>query len=195
MDLSSDDSASATIRGLVSRVAGRADQAATLRAELRANIKEIAEQARSAGAREFYFAAEIAPLVPISATLSVFLPEWDLDRLDELGIVELESVLRAGTSAMATPALGERTVNVPEVAVVRRRYRRVVNREREGLDPVPIFQVDYWVAAAHPARLALMSFSSPMMTYEEDLVELFDAIVKTTRWPGDDDSRASAALS
>lgn len=183
IDVATQERTKATVRDVVERFVGRADEAATIRADLRLQLTSIAESARDGGAAEFYIATEVAPSVPLTATLSVHAPQWDITRLDELGIGGLESVLLAGASAMSGDRVGERTIDAPEIAVVRQRYRREVDRSSSGADPLPLFQVDYWVAAPNPARLALLSFASPMTAFEEELVELFDAVVRTVRWP------------
>lgn len=183
IDVSTEERTKTTVREVVTRFVGRADEAATIRAELRSQLTVIAESARDGGAVEFYVATEVAPSVPLTATLSVHAPQWDIARLDELGISGLESVLLASAAGMSGERVGERTMDAPEIAVVRQRYRREVDRSASGAEPLPLIQVDYWVAAPYPARLALLSFASPMTAFEEELVELFDAVVRTARWP------------
>ena len=62
-----------------------------------------------------------------------------------------------------------------------------VEAERNGLqvlsqtDP-ELLQADYWLAAADPYRFAMLSFTSTYVMYEKDMLDLFDAIVQTTRW-------------
>jgi hypothetical protein len=44
-------------------------------------------------------------------------------------------------------------------------------------------EADYWLAARDPNRIALLTFSTALAEYEEEMLALFDAVVSTIRWP------------
>lgn len=133
---------------------------------------------------ELQIAMEISPGVPLSATLAVFLPQIDLEKLDSLGLAELAVVLTGVVTSSTDPTetgLVEE-LREPEFRAVRQTYLRST-RLNEGDESTPLLQVDYWVAATEPSRLALLTFSSTFVDFEEQLLDLFDAIVATIRWP------------
>jgi len=181
IDLSSADSTKASIHHAAERIVGRADAAAQLRADIRSQFELAADAAQQSNALEYYVAQEITPGVPLSASLSVHLPRLDLARLNEFGLAELAGVLGVGVEAGALPD-GEKTLDGPEVTVVRQTFHRLLTAPDSEVE-LPTLRADYWVAAAHPARISLLSFTTAFVDLEAELLELFDAIVQSTRWP------------
>lgn len=184
IDLASEQASKASIRRLVDTAAGKSDQLVEVRRELRTRFQGAADEARAGGAVELQIAMEISPGVPLSATLAVFLPQIDLEKLDSLGLAELAVVLTGVVTSSTDPTetgLVEE-LREPEFRAVRQTYLRST-RLNEGDESTPLLQVDYWVAATEPSRLALLTFSSTFVDFEEQLLDLFDAIVATIRWP------------
>jgi hypothetical protein len=182
IDLATEASIKASVRALVDRQVGKADDRATLRAELRDRIVPVANQAREKGGVEFHLSQEIVPGVPFGASLALFVPELDLARLGQLGLDDLRAVLEEslGPSAGATPS--DLEPGNGEIRAVRHIYRRTVPAADDAAE-YPILEVDYWIAAARPARIATMSFATAFAGFEDLLLDLFDAIVETVRWP------------
>lgn len=184
LDLSSAQSTKESIRRLVEQAAGKSDQLATMRHELRNRFQVAADEARSGGAIEMQIAQEIAPGIPLAATLAVFLPEIDLSQLEKMGLAELEVILTGAVAddSSSSEVVSTEELRLPELRAVRQTYLR--RTRMEGVDDVlRMLQADYWIAAANPARLALLSFSSTFVEFEEQILELFDAITATTQWP------------
>ena len=93
VDLSTKESLARTVRSLIDRQVGKADALAQLRAELRGRLTLVAEKARDGGAVEFHFSQEIAPGVPFSASIAVFLPDIELSAADTLSPSDLSKQL------------------------------------------------------------------------------------------------------
>jgi hypothetical protein len=189
VDLTSDASTRTAIRKLVESRVGKADDRASLRAEMRAELQKGADLARSASAIEYHIADSIAPGVPLAATLSVHLPSFDERELDMLGLAELgELLLGAETTSLTDDSLDANSVpfSVEGIRVVRR-ISRLAGEPVGDLPGRVLVQFSYWMAAANPARFALLAFATPFVEFEPQLTELFDAVVLTTRWPAGDE--------
>lgn len=165
-------------RSLVEAALGRADALATARTELRARIEAAADLAAMSGAADLYFAFEIADGVPFPAWLSVYrLDPGSLD-LGELGLERLTSFLQGSLDGEYQTA-----GSTEEIGVVRHAWQRPAGTPED--EAGEMIEVDYWVAAASPARIARLTFASPMTGFRDELLELFDAVVGNLSWPVD----------
>ena len=81
------------------------------------------------------------------------------------------------TVTVAEPASSE------QIKAVRHSWRRVTHVvEGEVEQDFEMLEADYWLAAADPARIALLTFSTAYVEYEEEMLNLFDAVISTIRW-------------
>lgn len=178
VDLTSDEAMKTSIRRVVEESIGRQDDRARLRAELRDAIAAAAEPVREKGAVEFHIARELTAGVPLAASLAVFLVRTDLAPLEGMpaSVVDMTVADALGDDGriIATALSGG-------IRATRKSYRREV-REREGIPAHEVVQADYWISAAMPARIAMLSFSTVFADFEDDMLRLFDAIVQTIRW-------------
>jgi len=176
-----------SIRRVLDEVTNRRDDLATPRAELRQRFQKAAEIARDGGATDFYVGLNIVPQVPLPAWISVFVPDVEGDEFRALGLAELAEFLERGMpdwgDADAAVHSGT-TGSSGEIRAVRHSWRRteeVVEGEVERR--FEFIEADYWLAAREPNRLALLTFSTALAEYEEEMLALFDAVVSTIRWP------------
>ena len=183
VDLSSEAASRSSIRKLAETATNRKEELASLRAEIRVRFQKAADLAREAGATDLYLAYELAKGIPLPAWLTVFSPEIDEVDFTALGLDELSTVLRYSIAtnnpdiAIAEPALNE------QIKAVRHSWRRVTHVvEGEVEEDFEVLEADYWLAAADPARIALMTFSTAYVEYEEEMLNLFDAVISTIRW-------------
>jgi hypothetical protein len=184
VDLASDASTASSIRKVVEHAVGRDDRLASLRADLRGRLRTAADAARAAQAVEFRVALELAPGVPLPAWLAVFLPSIDSTDFRALGLDQLEVALQGGLAAAPSAAAGSDTRQVVKgthVHAVRQAFRRV-QPATPDVPEIDVLQVDYWLAATDPNRLALFTFSTNLVELEERMLEFFDAIIGTLRW-------------
>jgi hypothetical protein len=179
IDLRSEKATRSSIRRVVEDATGRADSLAPLRAELRKRFEAVALEARDGNAVEVQIAREIAPGLPLAASLAVLLPDVDVSELDGLGLAALTDLLGATAPREDREGPLRHEVQFERVRAVRQIQRRQPVLEGE---PMPIIQADYWVAAARPARLTLFSFTTPLIELETEMLELFDAVIGTIRW-------------
>ena len=192
VDLGSEALLKSTVKRAVAALVGPADAAAALRADMRRHFEIVAQRAQEDGAVEFYIARQIVPGVPLSGTLAVTTPEIDLVRLNQAGLPDLSSVLAVSVDEMSGATAKGKPIEGAEITAVRQTYRR--NLAATDVSPeLRILQADYWVAAARPARLAVMSFTTAFVELEPEMLSLFDAIVSSTRWPVGSASLAGAS--
>jgi hypothetical protein len=183
INLASDAAMHKSIRRVVEHSVGRDDRLATIRADMRGRFEQAAGIAREHGAVDFHLALELAPGVPLPAWLSVFLPDFEQADFESLGLTELKEALGFGLLTQQGNEATSRTVlTKTHVHAVRQVHRRVQPATEENVE-FEVLQVDYWLAAAEPNRLALMSFSTSFANHEEQMLELFDAVIGTVRWP------------
>ncbi len=181
VNLATEASTQRSIRKVVEYSVGRSDELASVRAELRGRFRDAADLARANGATDFHIALEIAPGVPMPAWLAVFLPDLASADFDALGIGELRAGLDAGLSSTA-PDGAVTTAVKTRVQAVRQVFRRVQPAEEETPE-LELLQADYWLAAANPNRIALLTFTTNFVDLEEQMLGLFDAVIGTVRWP------------
>jgi hypothetical protein len=86
----------------------------------------------------------------------------------------------------ATSALEPAGGSASAIAAERQNWRRRTVSPDDPEVGFDVLEVDYWIAAAHPNRIALLTFSTGYAEFEEQMVMLFDAVVRTIRWPADD---------
>ncbi|MEO8093319.1 MAG: hypothetical protein ABI632_00170 [Pseudolysinimonas sp.] len=181
VNLASDATAQKSIRRLVEHAVGREDNRATLRAELRGRFREATALAMANDAVDFYLALELAPGVPLPAWLAVFLPDIGSMDLDALGLSELRAGLQYGVKGTAPEGASTATLTLNRVQAVRQAFRRVqaATDETPQLD---LLQVDYWIAASEPNRIALLTFTTSYVDIEAQMLEFFDAVLGTVSW-------------
>lgn len=180
------------MRRLVEESMGARDDLSQQRASLRQLFQPVADSAREGGATNLYVAIELADGVPLPAWLLVFPLELESADFSRLGIEDLKAVLQEGAEIFepdappsgVEPAEGSGS---PITAVRQNWRRRTVSPDDPdvGFD---VLEVDYWIAAAHPNRLALLTFSTGYADYEEQMIALFDAVVRTIRWPAEQET-------
>ena len=188
INLASEGATQKSIRKVLEQVTRRRDDMADTRQQLRNRMQRAADVAREAGATDFYVAFSLTPKVPLPAWVSVFTPEIDSVDFGALGLGDLASFLDAGTKSWgpegAEVVTGEVGADSERLHAVRHSWRRVVDVvESEVEQTFEFVEADYWLAATNPNRIALLTFSTALAEYEEEMLSLFDAVVGTIRWP------------
>lgn len=184
--LTSEAATLSSVRKMAEQLTNRMDQFATLRAEMRARFIQAAEIARSGGATDLFLGLELMPGIPLPAWIVVFPADYDSTDFDSIGFGDFSKALEI--SAGAAPAGGTRQsgdIDSPTpIHAVRHAWRRSTEVIEGDIDETFEFvEADYWIAAAEPNRLALVTFSTALAEYEDEMLELFDAVISTVRWP------------
>jgi len=183
INLATERTTQSSVRKVVEHAIGRDDNLAPLRADLRKRFAVAAEIARANSAVDFHVALELAPGVPLPAWLGVFLPEIDSTDFAALGLTELQDALGVGLALTdGEDAVGTTTMSVDKIKAVRQAFHRI-SPATEDEPALELLQVDYWLAAANPNRLALLTFTTNYVDFEEQMLDLFDAVISTVRWP------------
>lgn len=196
VNLADEASSRRTLRRLVEEAMGTRDDLARQRTEIRQLLQPVVDSAREVGATDLYIATEIAEGIPLPAWLMVLMPTIEDAEFARFGINELKTVL-VGSAEIFEPEAPSSPVEQPEgstsaITAVRQNWRRRTVSPDDPEVGFDVLEVDYWVAAAHPNRMALLTFSTGYAEYEEQMLALFDAVVRTIRWPADDDAATHA---
>lgn len=167
----------ARVKRHVERAVGTADDRATLRREVRTQLLDAARAAREMGADHVYLAEQLADGVPFPATLLV-VRAGERQRLHGT-VAERAQALLAVLPADKTPAVVDsvafplaRNVEVGSTALP-----QSADEYEGGV------KVHYWLASPLTGELMLFAFSCPLIALHEQVVDLFDAIMSTVRFP------------
>lgn len=163
----------------VEQAVGRRDADARLRAELRERFTDVADRARTAGAAQVHLCREVVPGVPLPGTLTVYWPRIALRASGESDpAVALHRVLGAPDADTSEAELAD----LPTGAGIRRTRIVTGSAAPDGSAPdVTTVEVDYWLATPG-GRVLLLSFACGLPLLADQLVELFDLVVRTTTW-------------
>jgi hypothetical protein len=182
IDLATEASSRRSIRNFIEQVAGNADQLSNLRAELRARFQKAADAAREGGATSMFVAVELAKGIPFPAWAVVFEPSIESTDFAALGLGDLKTFLEAGVRT-ADPAVTSTDVSGLAIQAIRHSWRRTTQLDpSDEATKTEMLEADYWLAAANPNRIALITFSTGYAEHEEQMLALFDAVVSTIRW-------------
>jgi hypothetical protein len=121
---------------------------------------------------------ELLPGVPLPASLTVYRPRIPLaPRADRTLVEQLAAVIE--------PASGsdDATIDLPSGTVMRR--VREVQAEADSAEAgVDTLRVDYWLVPPS-RRPLLLSFTCGLVGLRQELVELFDLVIRTLAFPVD----------
>ena len=182
IDLATEASSRRSIRRFIEQVSGSADQLSNLRAEMRGRFQKAADAARDGGASSMFVAVELAKGIPLPAWAVVFEPSIESTDFAALGLGDLKSFLELGVRT-ADPAVQSADVSGLAIQAIRHSWRRTTQLDPEDeATKTEMLEADYWLAAANPNRIALITFSTGYADYEQEMLALFDAVISTIRW-------------
>lgn len=180
VDLTSAATIKRSTSSFLAEVSGRRDDATLARDVLRRELQPAIDAARSAQAVALHLSIELSPGVALPLALAVSLPRLDDRGFGDAELGPIETFLKRNLDRPDNAAQVGRASS-SEICVVRRIDRRALRPP--GLErDIDLLQVDYWVAAKDPDRLALLSFTTPLADMEHQILELVDAIIGTVRW-------------
>jgi hypothetical protein len=170
IDLRDGDVRRRLIACLVAQEVGPQDELATVRAQLRSRLDGASHDAAAAGGRLVAVSLMRAAGIPLTATVTVY-------RVPGAGVPgdELEHLHGALEEAPVPGQELELAMGI-EGPVLRRVYVRTATDDVDA-PAIPMLLVDYWLDPQDGHGLVLMSFSSPLVTAREGLLDLFDLIV------------------
>jgi hypothetical protein len=183
VDLDSPEAIVSSVRKLVTRLAGRADHAASLRADLRAQLGSLADRAAEGGASEMYFAIEIVPGLPVPVSLTIFWPpNLVTGSLPSRPGTVIELVQDALVSLDDNAGYGDQLVQELAGTMTLRRTKVLVNPATDELPEYSTLIVDYWMAVPGTQRVVLLTFSTTLVELKAQMLELFRATVAVIHW-------------
>lgn len=168
-----------TIATIAEQTVGRADERAKLRAEVRAQFTNAADRARKAGGEAMWICDEVAPGIPLPASITLYRPALGI-RSTESGddrIAALHELLGPATDGVTEADL----VAAGQPAV---RWAEITSGPASDEPDAPnieTVQSTYWVLQPDSQQVLLLVFACGMPTLKDQLVELFDLIVTTMK--------------
>ncbi len=172
-----------SVRAYVNELAGRRDDLAQSRAELRADLDEAVAEARRIGGLSMYMSSEVAPGVPTSISLTTYKPELPV-QVSMLTSAAVAADALAASLRSTAPGDAVEVWAEDGLGVVRSVDRSHLTSESG--DQAATLRVDYWLLRDGDPDTRLLTFSSPVIWEDlaDALVVLFDAIVATVEMPG-----------
>jgi len=174
------------VRGLVDRQFQGVDDQPHLKHDLRQRLSVSAEQAAGANGRLMAVSIGRVGGIPLSATLTTY---W-IPLGAPLGSSHLDD-LTANLVDIDAGAHGVRYDKAEfEAGPALRRARRQTSGDPALTEePTELLLVDYWIQVPDRGGLAQLTFSTPLVMWEDPLLTLFDAISATAHWQYDTDRK------
>ena len=165
---------------------GRSDEHASLRQAFRQELTRAAVASADAGASGWYIASQIIEGVPLPVTLTVTLSEpiIALSRNNERNLLLLQTTMSHFEKSgwVEDPWHDE----IGGSVVARRAKTTAPTSEVSDLTTLPTsptYTVMYWLTVPHEPRIATLAFGTTQPTLRSSLLELFDAVVSSVRFP------------
>lgn len=178
VDLSSAESASASIRSIARDAVGPADDRAAERARVRQQLQDAVAAGSRGDTRAIMFSTEIARGVPLPVTLLVFEPA-DLRMSPAIG-TKPQSVLAVMAEGLREldPVAHASMIEVRGPGIPALRTHRV-ERVADGseADGTARLVADYWIPVPGSKQVLLARFSTPLGELENMMCALFDEFV------------------
>lgn len=155
------------------------DQGASLRHDMRSWLARTADQAASAGGRQFAFLLARTKQAAAAVTMVTYWHEFGV------GMGAESPIDRVGDHLVNTADAGDELVKlaVEGDQIIRHARIRSGNPELGGKD-VNLLLVDYWIAVpgTSSSSLAHVSFSTPHVSAREAILALADSLVLAGSW-------------
>ncbi|CAL4858569.1 hypothetical protein [Microbacterium sp. MM2322] len=166
-------------------VVGTADDAATTRRRLRDQLRAVVAAARTSGAQGVFLCREVAPGVPLPATLTVHAPSA-MTMTPAIGTAP-DAVLDTLHHSLQTLAAAgaDTAVRVPAPDGGALRIHRRIDEQLETAaaePPVQRLEADYWYPVPGSKRVVLASFATPLGHLHDAMLNLFDSIAAAARF-------------
>lgn len=174
------------VRGLVDRQFQGVDDQPHLKADLRQRLSVSAGEAAGANGRLMAVSIGQVGGIPLSATLTTY---WI-----PLGAPAGSSHLEDLTTNLVDIDAGADGVRYDKAELgagpaLRRVRRQTSDDPALTEEPTELVIVDYWIEVPDRGGLAQLTFSTPMVWWEEPMLALFDAIAATAHWQYDTDRK------
>jgi hypothetical protein len=180
LDLSDASSRTDQIKQLVKeQTKSLSDQGAALRQDMRSWLGRTADQAASAGGRQFAFLLARTKQAAAAVTMVTYWHELGA------GAGPGSPIDRVGDHLVDTAEAADELVRlaVGDDRVIRHTRTRQGNADVGGKD-VPLLLIDYWIAVPEPgaSSLAHVTFSSPHVQQKDAILALADTLVLAGTW-------------
>ncbi|MEP6481217.1 MAG: hypothetical protein ABJA94_04330 [Rhodoglobus sp.] len=179
------DEARASVRRLVERQVGKADNGAKVRDDLRKQFLAALEFAIEGDGQALHLALDVIEDVPLSASVTVFLPPIGMTPAIGTASSSVMAVLEQGLALTAGNALDTAVrFDIAESTVLRTHKVQVLRvTDIDGsIDDLPTVVAEYWLTIPGTKRVILLVFTTVFAELEEVMLEFFDSIVQVAYW-------------
>ena len=177
--------ARASIRALIERQVGRADDRAQVREDMRRQFFAALETAIGGDGQSMSIALDIVEAVPLSASFTVFLPPIGMTPAVGTSGPAVIDIVAQGLAL--TPGQSPDTAHrfsTAQSEVLRTHHRQIVPVLSDDGDSgeLPTLVAQYWITIPGTKRVILVVFSTVFVELEEVMLGFFDSIVRVTYW-------------
>ncbi len=178
--LQSEHVAKESIRRLIDRQVGRADDRAILRDGLRGQFYDAVERAVAGDGQSMHIALDVVEELPLSSSFTVFiLPQQLTPAIGESGEA-LIAVLRAGLESAQPEAVSTLVEFTTGSSRVLRSHSTTVGSDEPPT--LPSLIANYWISMPGTKRVVLVSFVTAYAELEEVMLTFFDSIMRAAYW-------------
>jgi len=171
-----------SIKKLVSRQVGTADDKAKLRDQLRRQLLQAVEVAIEGNGQSMQVALDVVEEFPIPVSFTVFLPQLQLTPSVGTEGASVISLLQRGLEAVASGRLETAHRFTAHDSEVLRVHRQHLIRGEDGEEGLPALAADYWLSIPETKRVVLVNFSTALTGIDEVMLTFFDSIVRASYW-------------
>lgn len=177
--------ARASIRSLVDRQVGPADDRAIVRDRLRAQFFAAISGAIESDGQALHLALDVIDGTPLSTSLAVFLPPIAMTPAVGTSSAAVAEMLEAGIraapgkdlSTLVTRQVGRSTT----LRLHRREVMAVVGDDGSSAELDTVI-AEYWVTIPGTKRVMLLVFTTAFAELEDVMLDFFDRIVRVIQW-------------
>jgi hypothetical protein len=171
-----------SIKKLVSRQVGTADDKAKLRDQLRRQLLQAVEVAIEGNGQSMQVALDVVEEFPIPVSFTVFLPQLQLTPSVGTEGASVISLLQQGLEAAGYGELETAHRFTAHDSEVLRVHRQQLIRSENGEKALPALTADYWLSIPETKRVVLVNFSTALTGIDEVMLTFFDSIVRASHW-------------
>lgn len=191
------EKARTSIRELVRRQVGAADDRAALRNELQRHLLAALEESIDGDGQSFHIALEIIPRIPIPVAVSVTLPQQAITPAVGTEPQAVMAVLARGIEETQGDAWSTAHQFVTKQSAVLRIHRRF-GVDGKPFDPqdfhpeqlpahdqddvLDVLAAQYWITIPGTKRFAMVTCSTAYGPLEETMLKFFDSLIRASFW-------------
>lgn len=181
-------SARASVLRLVERQAGKSDELAQARRDITRQLLAALENAIEGDGRAMHIALDVIEGLPLSASITVFLPPLGMTPAIGTSPTAVLDVLEQGlalTKEGQESGAPHRFVTAESGVLQTHRIRTLLVPGERSNDPateLPTLVAEYWMTIPGTKRVILLVCTSVFVELEQVMLDFFESIVAVSYW-------------